>query len=134
MSRLSAISPWSQLPCRPMRRVALIGVAALCCCSSAAAGVLAHHGRPVTAGSRSLALLQAYPRTLVELDRTRVAEAAPLLRRAGGQQLDASLALWRLPSWEARRLLPLLERRALVRSVTPDVPLGTDPQAAGGFL
>ncbi len=117
-----------------MRRVALIGVVALCCSSPAAAGVLAHPGQPVVSGSKSLARLQSYPRTLVELDHTRVAEAAPLLRRAGGRQLDATLALWRLPSWEAQRLLPRLERRGLVRSVTPDVPLGTDPRNASGFF
>jgi hypothetical protein len=96
--------------------------------------VLAHPGQPLTAGSRSLARLQAYPRTLVELDRTHAAEAATLLRRAGGRQLDASLALWRLPSWEAQRLLPALQQRGLLRSVTPDVPLGTDPRSVGGFL
>ena len=117
-----------------MRRAALIGVLALCCSSPATAGLLAHSGQPVVAGSKSLARLQAYPRTLVELDRDRVAEAAPLLRRAGGRQLDGELALWRLPSWEAQRLLPLLERRGLVRSVTPDVPLGTGPSNPSGFF
>jgi Subtilase family len=117
-----------------MRRAALIGVLALCCCSPAAAGVLAHSGQPVLAGSKSFARLQAYPRTLVELDRSRLAEAAPLLRRVGGRQLDPSLSLWRLPSWEAQRLLPRLQRRGLVRSVTPDVPLGTDPENASGFF
>jgi Subtilase family len=117
-----------------MRRAALIGVLSLCCCSPAAAGVLAHSGQPVLTGSKSLARLQAYPRTLVQLDRTRVGEAAPLLRRAGGWELDASLALWRLPSWEAQRLLPRLERRGFVSSITPDVPLGTDPRNASGFF
>ena len=67
-----------------MRRAALIGVLALCCSSPAAAGTLAHPGAPVLAGSKSFARLQAYPRTLVELDHTRAAEAVPLLRRAGG--------------------------------------------------
>ena len=117
-----------------MRRAALIGVLFFCCASSAAAGVLAHSGAPVLAGSKSLTRLQAYPRTLVELDRSRVAETAPLLRRVGGQELDSSLGLWRLPSWEAQRLLPKLERRGLVRSVMPDVPVGTDPGNASGFF
>jgi hypothetical protein len=44
------------------------------------------------------------------------------------------LALWRLPSWTAQRVLPSLLRRGLVRSVTPDVPIGTDPRNASGFL
>jgi hypothetical protein len=117
-----------------MRRAALIGVLFFCCASPAAAGVLTHAGEPVLAGSKSFARLQAYPRTLVELDRSRVAETAPLLRRVGGQELDPLLGLWRLPSWEAQRLLPKLERRGLLRSVTPDVPVGTDPDNASGFF
>jgi hypothetical protein len=117
-----------------MRRAALIGVLALCCCSPASGASLAHQGEPVVAGSKSFARLQAYPRTLVELDRTRPTMAARLLRRAGGRELDGSLALWRLPSWEAQRLLPALQRRGLVRSVTPDLPVGTDPGAASGFF
>jgi hypothetical protein len=117
-----------------MRRAALIGVLFFCCASPAGAGVLTHVGAPVLAGSKSFARLQAYPRTLVELDRSRVAEAEPLLRHVGGQELDSSLGVWRLPSWEAQRLLPNLERRGLVRSVTPDVPVGTDPENASGVF
>jgi hypothetical protein len=134
MPRLSVIFGRSQLPFRAMRRAALIGVLALCCCSPAAGAVLAHPGAPVLAGSTSFARLQAYPRTLVELDRARAANAAPLLRRAGGRELDATLAVWRLPSWEAQRVLPKLSRRGLVRSVTPDVPVGTGPGNAAGFF
>ena len=96
--------------------------------------MLAHPGKPVTSGPRTFAGLQAYPRTLVELDRVRGAAAAPALRRAGGRLIEPSLALWRLPSWTAQRLLPGLQRRGLVRSVTPDVPIGTDPRGASGFF
>jgi subtilase family protein len=117
-----------------MRRAALLGVLALCCCSPAAGAVLAHPGEPVLAGSKSFARLQAYPRTLVELDHARAGEAAPLLTRAGGRELDGTLAVWSLPSWEAQRLLPKLQRRGLLRSVTPDVPIGTDPKNASGFF
>jgi hypothetical protein len=119
---------------RFVRRLGLIGVVLLCCCSPAQAGLLAHPGQPVLPGTRSLQGLQAYPRTLVELDRVRGGAAVPALRRAGGELLAPSLALWRLPSWTAERLLPRLERRGLIRSVTPDVPVGTDPRSAGGFL
>ena len=117
-----------------MRRLTLIGAVALCCCAPAQAAVLAHPGKPLLPGSRSLQGLQAYPRTLVELDRDRAAQAAPALRRAGGVLIAAPLALWRVPSWSAAALLPRLERRSLVRSVTPDVPLGTDPRTASGFF
>jgi subtilase family protein len=119
---------------RSVRRFVLTGLAALCCSPAASAALLTHQGHAVTAGSRSLARLQAYPRTLVELDHARGAQAAPQLRRAGAQQLDPQLALWRLPSWSAVRLLPRLERRGLVRSVSPDLPIGADPRRAGGFF
>jgi hypothetical protein len=117
-----------------VRRLALACVVFLACCSAADAATLVHPGAPVTAGARSFARLQAYPRTLVELDRARGAAAVPALRRAGGRLIDASLALWRLPSWTAQSLLPGLQRGGLVRSVTPDVPIGTDPGGASGFL
>jgi hypothetical protein len=119
-----------------VRRLAAIGVVAIasCCPPPAGAALLAHSGRPVVGASVSLRGLQAYPRTLVELDRVRAAQAAPALRRAGGERISPALALWRLPSWNAQRLLPGLERRGLVRSVTPDYPLGTDPRYASGFF
>jgi hypothetical protein len=119
---------------RAVRRIALTGVVALCCCSAAQAAVLAHPGKPVTSGPRAVSGLQAYPRTLVELDRVRGAAAVPALRRAGGRLIEPSLELWRLPSWSAQRLLPGLQRRGLIRSVTPDVPIGTDPRGASGFF
>jgi hypothetical protein len=115
-------------------RFVLIGVVVLCCCPPAEAAVLAHQGRAVLPAKRSFQRLEAYPRTLVELDNARAAEAAPLLRRAGGLLIAPPLALWQLPSWTAQRLLPGLERRGLVRSVTPDVPVGTDPRNASGFF
>ena len=109
-------------------------LAALCFCPAGSAALLTHQGQAVTAGIRSFARLQAYPQTLVELDHDRAAQALPQLRRVGGEQLDRQLDLWRLPSWSAVRLLPRLERRGLVRSVTPDLPIGTNPRSATGFL
>jgi hypothetical protein len=117
-----------------VRRLVLTGLAALCCCPAASAALLTHQGQAVTAGTRSYARLQAYPRTLIELDHDRGAQAFPQLRRAGAQQIDPQLNLWRLPSWSAVRLLPGLERRGLVRSATPDLPIGTNPRGAAGFL
>jgi hypothetical protein len=119
---------------RAVRRIVLFGVVALCFSSAAQAAVLAHPGKAVTAGPRTFAGLQAYPRTLVELDRVRSAQATPALRRAGAEQIEPVLSLWRLPSWEAQRLLPGLQRRGLVRSVMPDLPVGTDPRNPSGFF
>jgi hypothetical protein len=119
----------------PVRRLVLVAFVALSCCSpAAAASLLAHQGSPVLTGTRSLTRLQAYPRTLVELSPGRATRAAPLLASAGGRQIDSELSLWRLPSWSAERLLPGLERRGLVQSVTPDYPIGADPGSASGFL
>ena len=116
----------------------LIGVVLLAFAAPAQANPLAHPGRAVTSGplptGGALQRLQAYPRTLVELDRVRGPAAAVTLRRAGGELIAPPLALWRLPSWSAQRVLPQLQRRGLVRSVTPDVPVGTRPGSASGFL
>jgi hypothetical protein len=117
-----------------VRRIVLASLAALSCCSAANAAVLAHPGKPVLPARTSFARLQAYPRTLVELDRDRAAEAVPQLLRAGGELIAPQLSLWRLPSWEAARLLPGLRREGLVRSVTPDLPIGVDPRRASGFF
>jgi hypothetical protein len=118
--------------------VTLTGVVFLACCAPATAAPLAHPGSAVVASpapaAHSLQRLQAYPRTLVELDRVRGPAADAALRRAGGELIAPPLALWRLPSWSAQRVLPGLLRRGLVRSVTPDVPVGTRPGSASGFL
>jgi hypothetical protein len=113
-------------------------IAVALCCATAHAAPLVHAGSPVTAGldpaPSALQRLQAYPRTLVELDHARAAAAVPALRRAGGDLISPALSLWRLPSWSAQRTLPPLLRRGLVRSVTPDLPLGTSPDTASGFF
>src|SRR4051812_3738698 len=115
----------------------LIGVVLLAFAAPAQANPLAHPGRAVMGGrlptGGALQRLQAYPRTLVELDRVRGPAAVSTLRRAGAELIARPLALWRLPSWSAQRVLPGLLRRGLVRSVTPDVPLGTSPGDAPGF-
>jgi hypothetical protein len=120
-----------------MRHLLLASIALVVCCATAQAAPLAHPGRPVvapSAGFGTLQRLQAYPRTLVELDRVRGPAAVAALRRAGGELIAPPLALWRLPSWSAQRMLPGLLRRGLVRSVTPDVPVGTKPGGASGFF
>jgi hypothetical protein len=118
-----------------VRRIVLTGLVVLCMSPAAAqAGLLAHQGRPVVPAPRSYARLQAYPRTLVELDRDRAALAVPALQRAGAQLIDPQLDLWLVPSWRAVKLLPGFDRRGLVQSVTPDLPIGTDPRTASGFF
>ena len=93
-----------------MRHLLLASIALVVCCATAQAAPLAHQGRPVvaprSAGFGTLQRLQAYPRTLVELDRVRGPAAAATLRRAGGELIAPPLALWRLPSWSAQRVLP----------------------------
>jgi subtilase family protein len=114
----------------------LASIALVVCCATAQAAPLAHTGRPLVASSvgfGTLQGLQAAPRTLVELDRVRGAAAVPALRRAGGELIASPLALWRLPSRTAQRVLPGLLRRGLVRSVTPDVPVATTPGASAFF-
>jgi subtilisin family serine protease len=120
--------------CSKVRRLAVISALALCCCTSAKAALLSHSGAPVLPATSATSNLQAYPRTLVELDRVRGAAAVPALRRAGAALIDPSLFLWRMPSWTAQSLLPGIERRGLVQSVTPDMPIGTAPRHASGFL
>jgi subtilase family protein len=116
----------------------LTGVVFFACCAPALAAPLAHPGRAIVAApapaKQSLQRLQAYPRTLIELDRVRGPAATPILQRAGGELIAQPLALWRLPSWTAQRVLPGLLGRGLVRSVTPDVPVGTKPGQAAGFF
>jgi hypothetical protein len=116
----------------------LIGVVLLAFGAPAQAAPLAHPGRAVMAGplptTRALQRLQAYPRTLVELDRVRGPAAAPALRHAGAELIAPPLQLWRLPSWTAQALLPELLRRGIVRSVTPDVPLRTAAGPQRGFF
>jgi hypothetical protein len=92
-----------------MRHLLLASIALVVCCATAQAAPLAHPGRPVVAppvGFGTLQRLQAYPRTLVELDRVRGPAAAASLRKAGGQPIAPRLQLWRLPSWSAQRVLP----------------------------
>ena len=111
-----------------------IGVIALCFSSAAQAALLAHPGEPVTS-DRSPPGLQAYPRTLVELDRVRGGQAAPAAaprrRRAdlaGARALAAAELGRAAPAARAQRA------RGSSARCTPDVPIGSDPRGASGFL
>ena len=108
-----------------MLRSAVIVVAALSCCGPAAA--LPPHGSPILPGPlptpRSLHQLDLYPRALIELDRVRGPEFADALRRAGAELISPPLQIWRLPTAQARRLLPKLVRVGAARSAQPDLPL-----------
>jgi hypothetical protein len=121
-----------------VRRVTLTGVVFLVCCAPATAAPLTHPGSAVLSapapGWQSVQSLQAFPRALVELDRVRGPAAAASLRMAGGELIAPPLQLWRLPSASAQRMLPGLMRRGLVRSVSPDLPIGARPGGASGFL
>src|SRR5438552_4839457 len=116
-----------------VRRVTLIAFVVLACCAPARAALPAHAGHAIVAGTppRSLEGLRAYPDTLVELTQ-RSAPAEFALRGLEGKLIAPPLALWRLPTAAAERLLPSLLAGHLVRSVTPDLPLRTGP--GSGFL
>jgi hypothetical protein len=115
------------------------GVVVFACFAPAAtAAPLVHSGGEVVAapapGWASLMRIQAYPRALVELDRIKGPAAAGTLRNAGGELIAPPLDLWRLPTASAQRVLPALMRRGIVRSITPDKPIGTQPGGTTGFL
>lgn len=81
------------------------------------------HVRPALPGSRAIHALGAYEHSLIELDRARGRLAVSTLRRNGAVLISGRLAIWRLSSEAARRLLPQLVRDGLVRAAGPDRPL-----------
>ena len=112
-----------------VRRIALIGTVSLVLCAPAHAGGLpVHSGRPVLPGAQTVQDLRTYPRTLMELNRAPTGGLAFGLHEAGARLISPQLALWRLPSPAAARLLPELRAQGLLRSVTPDLPLRADDQ------
>jgi len=112
----------------------LIGVLLLACAGPARAALPVHPGHAIlpasTAGASSVRSLSAYPRTLVELNHVGNGGAEFALSQAGGVQIAPEIALWRVPSAAAIRLLPGLRAQGVVRSVTPDVPLRPSPWQA----
>lgn len=113
----------------------MIVVAALSCCGPAAASP--PHGSPILAAPlpspRSLHQLDLYPRALIELDRVRGPAFASALRDAGAELISPPLQIWRLPTAQARRLLPRLERAGAARSAQPDRPLDSSLWSGLGF-
>jgi hypothetical protein len=63
---------------------------------------------------------QAAPYTLVELSGGGAFMGAPLLRRAGADEISPSLSMWRVKTSEATRLLPSLRRAGIVVLAQPD--------------
>jgi hypothetical protein len=63
---------------------------------------------------------QAEPYTLVELSGGGSFMGAPVLRRAGAQEISPSLSMWRVKTGVARRLLPALRRAGIVVLAQPD--------------
>ena len=133
--RLSVIPHDAATVSRAVRRIVLTGVVALCCCSAASGGACSR-----IPGSRSPRArapsrgLQAYPRTLSSSTTSAARAAVPALRRAGGRLIEPSARALAPAELDRAALLPGLQRRGLVRSVTPDVPIGTDPRGASGFF
>ena len=113
----------------------MIWFVALGCCGPVAAAP--PHGRPILPGPRpsprSLQQLDLYPRALIELDRIRGPAFAAALRRAGAELISPPLQMWRLPTAQARRLLPRLMRAGAARSIQPDRPLDSSLWSGLGF-
>ncbi|MDP9303373.1 MAG: S8 family serine peptidase, partial [Actinomycetota bacterium] len=113
----------------------MIWFVALWCCGPAAGAP--PHGRPILPGPlpspRSLQQLDLYPRALIELDRIRGPAFAAALRRAGAELISPPLQMWRLPTAQARRLLPRLMRAGAARSIQPDRPLDSSLWSGLGF-
>ncbi len=109
----------------------VIGVLLLACVSPARAALPVHQGHPILpaspAGASSVRSLRDYSHTLVQLDHRGIGGAEFALSQAGGVQIAPEIALWRVPSAAAVRLLPGLRAQGLVRSVSPDVPLRLSP-------
>lgn len=93
---------------------------------------LGHSFLPVRPGPRQLQALTGHDHALVELDRARGGRAVPVLRSHGGELVSRGLAIWRMRSDVARRLLPDLTRKGLVRSLEPDVPVAADNHIQSG--
>ena len=62
----------------------------------------------------------AAPFTLLQLDRSRAAEALPTLRLHRAEQVSPALALWRMASPVARQVVPGLRREGLLVTSEPD--------------
>ena len=107
-----------------MRRAGVVLVAFAIAAPAAAATVHKYAGHailpPPLSTKAALSDLSASSNTLIELDRFGAPLAAPVLRANGARQIAPQLALWRIRSARAARILPALMRAHLVRSVTPD--------------
>jgi Subtilase family len=89
-------------------------------------GVVLALAVPPSAGAASsvaagLRALDGHPDALVGLDHAASRPARWALLSHGGERLSPDLELWRIPSSVARRLVPTLAVRGLVRSVGPDL-------------
>jgi Subtilase family len=96
-------------------------------------GVALALAAPPSAGAASsvatgLRALDGHEDALVRLDHARSRSARWAFLTHGGERLSPDLELWRVPSSVARRLVPPLATRGVVRSVGPDLrfrPLAT---------
>jgi Subtilase family len=126
--------PWlAGTLCAYVRRLTVIGVLLLACAAPAHAALPFHPGHailPASSGSSTVRSLRAYPRTLVELDHAGNGGAEFALSQAGGRLIAPEIALWRVSSAAAVRLLPGLRAQGVVRSVAPDMPLRPSPWSA----
>jgi hypothetical protein len=72
----------------------------------------------------------AAPFTLVQVDRSRAAEAAPALQLHRAEQVSPALGVWRVRTTVARQVVPQLRRAGLVVAAEPDRVVATTSHTA----
>ena len=90
------------------------------------------HLPPKAPGARALQALGSHSHALVQVDFRRGRLAVPALRLAGGTLVSERLAVWRVPSAAAQRLVPALAAAGLVRTVEPDRRLAVRGHLSAG--
>jgi hypothetical protein len=107
---------------RQARPLLVAAAATLSLTVAAAAGAGRTSAQPT---SGPLASLRSAPYSLVGLDRRHEGNAVASLKAAGAVEISHRLAIWRLPSDRAERLIPALEQAGDVRDYQPDRKLAT---------
>ncbi len=118
----------------PVRALAVTILALGALLAVAPARAVSKASRPAAAPliPRELDSLAREPHALVQLTRPVDARAASLLRAAGGSRISERLAIWRVPSRAAQRLVPALALAGSLEEVQPDRALAAADHLTAG--